>query len=143
MRVGEKAPVKTMKSTRAMHDVALATAIKNGPRIITVNGEPRAVYGLNQSELKRLFAIHGYNPERISWRKAVNSWGDGTLWGEITPEPRIVLNKESVGWWVIFTTMATSDLFRLRRYAEDNDVHALPWDENQISGRMDVCQSSA
>ena len=141
--MSEFSPVKTMKSTKAMHDVALATAIKNGPRIITINGEERAVFGLNQIELKRLFAIHGYNPDRITWRKAVNSWGDTSMWGEITPEPKIVLNKESVGWWIVFVNLAASDLFRLRRYAEDNGVHALPWDSNQLNGRMDVCRSSA
>lgn len=127
-----------MKSTRAMHDAAVAAAVKAGPRMITVKGEAYAVFKLTYDELRRLFIEHGYNPERITWRKIIAQWGDEELWGEVIPNN--VMKKDSVGWSVIFCTISMSDLQRLRRYAEDHNVRAVPWDAKEA---MQVCQSSS
>lgn len=127
-----------MQSARYMHDKAVAAAVTAGPRKITVDGETYAVYKLTYDELRRLFLEHGYNTDRSCWRKNIAKWGDEALWGDLVPKN--VLKKDSVGWSVVFTGLNHSDLMRLRRFAEDNNIRAAPWDAREA---MQVCQSSS
>lgn len=123
--------------------LAVAAAIHRGPHVIIMNGEPRAVYSLDSNELKRLFAEQGYNPDRISWRKAIRMWGDSALWGELVPRENILMDRTSTGWSVVFLTLSFSDLSRLRQFAQEQNVKALPWEEELIKDqRMAVCQSA-
>lgn len=127
-----------MQSVRYMHDKAVAAAVKAGPRkIMASNGETFAVYKLTFDELRRLFVSKGYNPNRSAWRKNIAQWGDPELWGELVPNN--VTRNDSAGWSVVFFTVSESDVMKLRRFAEDNNIKAAPWEAREA---MQVCQSS-
>lgn len=126
-----------------MHSLAYAKAIQIGPRVVYINGVKRAAYSLNFEELKKIFTKEGYNINRITWRKTISTWGDPELWNELTPADNVLLNKNTVGWFMVFRTLSPSDLQTLRKFAEDHEIKALPWDLEQIGGGLEICPSSA
>lgn len=108
-------------STRQMYYIALANAIKNGPRIISRNGVTVAAYSMTKNELKLLFVDNGYSPRRKAWMNNVTDWA---LFDAEVSKNFADVNSEN--GYVIFKTLSDDAQIYLRMYAEDNSVPSYP-----------------
>ena len=122
-----------------MHYYAQREAIQQGPRAFNVNGEIRLAYGLNKSEVKRLFMKHGYNTTTGSrWRSTLMEWKDPELFGDfITVDGKTLMNKrETTDWSVLFVRLTKSEQISLLLASEKEGILALPREQR---AELTVC----
>ena len=67
-----------MKSNATMHDLAMAMAIGNGPRVIEVPGKKTVYIAIcvTPEELKALYAKEGYRTDSDRHMTKVAAWAD-------------------------------------------------------------------
>lgn len=107
-------------STKDMYSIALATAIDNGPRAISVNGQLTAAYCLSKNEVKKLFVDHKYNPRRSAWVNSVMDWNE--FYDVVVPK-----DFENVpNCWILFTHIGEKNGQALHMFAEDRDCTYYP-----------------
>ena len=108
------------KTIHIMYSLAYRKAIALGPRILDVNGNPRAAYHLTKDELKKLFTLNGFNTERVTWLKYIIAWKE--TWEEVAPSPARILDPNDDDWSVIFAHPNVTELSELRKFGEASDI---------------------
>lgn len=99
-----------MKQAPAMRKLAYEKAIKNGERIIELNGKRCAAYTVTKEELEKLFEEHGFNTDGVSWLNMICRWRKV---GELVPPDRVVKDRNRDDWFV-------SPLFELTDMDKEN-----------------------
>ena len=111
------------KLAPAMYELCRREAIKKGPRVMKVNGQPRTVYALNRKELAKIFVKEGYREDRIAWLKIVIAFRD--IWEEAAPNNTTILNPNE-SWSVAFIhNLTDSEILDLKYAAEDQSIPSL------------------
>lgn len=105
-----------------MHTVAERHAVNLGPRISTINGQPRAAYYLDKKELRNLFAKNGFNTNGVAWLKMIVGFKE--FWEELAPSQATILDANET-WRVYFVHPCATDLIALKMFGENNSVPIL------------------
>lgn len=74
-----------------MRDLARAEAIRQGPKLIDVNGKKKVAFALTKENLKHIYETAGYNTDGIAWLKQIIRW---RILGELPPKDEVVLCKK-------------------------------------------------
>lgn len=111
------------KLAPAMYELCRREAIKKGPRVMKVDGQPRTVYGLRRDELAKIFVKEGFRKDRIAWLKIVIAFRD--VWEEVAPKDSTILNPNE-SWSVAFIQNLTdAEILDLKFTAEDQHIPSL------------------
>lgn len=111
-------------STRQMHDIALARALENGPKILHIGDDDVAAYALSKKELYKLFVDHGYSADRTRWISTIQKWGDERLWNDVVAKE--MADKNNWSCHVVFREVDKDNLLKLLMFAEDRGIPAYP-----------------
>lgn len=109
-----------MNNAKDMHRLALAKALKIGPRVIIANGEKMAAYGLYRAELDELYEDNHFVTTRSTWLTHIESW---PKYGAVVPQD---LKKNTGEWFVIFGYIDKTHFKQLQMFAENNDSGYYP-----------------
>ena len=95
-----------MKTACTMRDIASREAIKQGPKIIHLNGKDLAAYCLTRDQLYKIYAIEGFNVDGVAWLNQILRWG---VMGEHVPNAHVLKNSKENDWKVFFATSLSED----------------------------------
>lgn len=109
-----------MKTACTMRDIASREAIKQGPKILTVNGKDYAAYCLTRDQLYKIFANNGFNVDGVAWLNQILRWG---IMDEQVPPAHVLKNSKDNDWKVIFSSsLNEDDRSRLQYFAIQNNI---------------------
>lgn len=108
------------KQAPAMRKLAYQKAIRNGERIVEVNGKRYAAYTVTKDELEELFENNGFNTEGISWLNMICRWRKV---GEFVPPDHVVKDPARDNWFVSpLFELTDLDKDRLKGFAGHQEI---------------------
>lgn len=111
-----------MNTEYDMYKLAIAKAIKAGPRTAIIDGVQLSGYMLEKQEVIDLFKENHYAIRRSTWKDHVKGWTDYDV-----KVPKKSVDNDSVPtWWIVFGWIDKANHKKLRMFAEDNDTDFYP-----------------